>query len=357
MKNFLAFVVVVFSLTALASGVSVKGGGSGVDLNDHVVLLDLLESGVDHDPYFGSRSCAGVSFEAISSLALESSGLSELVCRKIYDVASLDTALATAMSKTLASLTWVFTDGNLKTIDADPIIDVSPVQLAVRNGNRVIINRALFKRMPSTHQAALVIHEIAAALISAEVTSPLPVRTLVGNLFRQDYFSRAGHDLLNDLRYFPSRREIIFTYEGWKHVPLPPDSIETPFSVSEGTLFYPSLTTIWTDAKGKTRSMEAFYAYDQTKSQVDEVLNYCDHQRAERRLLQLGVTYLSATVLARVQLENGTPTDRYDFHAGYEMKSMIQLPTKKPEACSDATRSSLNEVRTWLSKFKPVPLL
>ncbi len=344
--------IFLFSASVFASGVSVKGGGSGVDLGSHVALLDLVESGVDRTPFFGEHACQTATFETLREVLPSNAQIR--FCQKLYDVAALDPALATAFTKTVAALTWVFTDQPLKVIDPDPIIDVKTVQLAVRNGNRVIIQRELFQRMSPEHQAALIIHEVAAALVSVEIQSPLPVRTLVGNLFREAYIHRSTYDVLNDLRYFPNRRVMKYDAEGSTQIQMPDGFIETSFDLVNGADYFPSFTLVWTDRGGSSRSLDSFYVSTESADRVEEVLRSCENETPGHRLLQISAMYVSPTVIARSKLENGTPTDRYNFHSGLEMHSLIAVERDEKGRCSEQTRALLQDLRVWLSTFKTV---
>lgn len=358
MRNILSVIVFCFSITTLASGVSIKGGGTGVELGSHIGLLDLVEAGLDQASYFGSAPCEAQTFRSLETLLPVSSESHALVCRKLHDVASLDPVLATAFLKTVANLSWVFTDKDLIETDADPIIHVQTVQIAVRNGNRVLIKRDLFNRMPAPHQAALVIHEIAAALVSTKISSPLPVRILIGNLFSKSYYTRSTEQILNDLRYFPSRRNIRNRPQGWSHLALPTDSIETKFTLADttGSLFYPSITTLWIDTATGERTVEASYVSPETAQFTASTFAYCDQPAVtSKRLLNLTVMYVNPTIFARVKLEDGNQTDRYDFDNQLDLKASVSFNTNNAE-CSLENLSTLRDLKTWLDSYSAQPL-
>ena len=354
----LATTVLCVSLSSFASGVSIKGGGTGVDMGTHVALLDLLEAGLDQTPYFGSAACDGQIFKSLEALSPSDSNTHQLVCRKLYDVAALDPVLATTFLKTIANLSWVPTDADLVETDADPIIRVKTVQLAVRNGNRVLVQRGLYNRLPPTHQAALVIHEVAAALVSPAISSPLPVRILVGNVFEKNYYSRSTEQILNDLRYFPSRRAMRGRFQGWTHLELPQDSIETNFTLDNGvgTNFFPSVSMLWIDTKTDERNIEGLYVTPESASRVHSILSSCNQPaKNSKRLFRLSVEFLNPAIFARIKLENGTQTDRYDFENDYNTMSIVQFTPNEP-TCSSETKAALKEISSWLAGFSRVPL-
>lgn len=167
MRKLITLLIIIVSFNANADGVG--NGGDGVLKNGAVYLLDLVEIGEEKSPYFKDAS----NFDSRLFRVIQSKGIAlttgNLVAAKIREIESLSSMYAFMLKIRLVQLDWVFVNRSLKDIkDEDGVIEFNEgelVQLAVRQGHQVTIDKSLWDQMTPEHQAALVFHELNYSLL------------------------------------------------------------------------------------------------------------------------------------------------------------------------------------------------
>lgn len=165
MKFFLPVVACFIALTSYAGPHRVGNGGNGVinTTANRIDLLDLVEANLQDAVFFNSAT-HNIYAAEIKSYLDDKIFPTELISRKLSEIAALDRITAESLILTLKLLDWQFVDYELqKTDDINTSLNIDPqliVQLANRRYAQVLVNRNLWAQLNKAHQAALVIHEL-----------------------------------------------------------------------------------------------------------------------------------------------------------------------------------------------------
>ena len=155
------------SPTALSQGPGSGNGGKGVRLGDKLYLLDLVEAGVEKQPYFNMS--IQVSPEISERVALtfsenEACFPKELISRKLQEIMTFDFSYGLLLLKTMELFQWRVVD-----LSPTPVNDQREgvqiradqfVQLAKRLHQQIIFDRKACEQLDLANRAALVFHEI-----------------------------------------------------------------------------------------------------------------------------------------------------------------------------------------------------
>ncbi|RYZ65409.1 MAG: hypothetical protein EOP05_20640, partial [Proteobacteria bacterium] len=206
--------VSLLSLNAFAGkgGMDVGGGGTGVTESGKTYLLDLYDYGLKDKAFI--NEVRDESFEISLSQKLSCAELPcDLLSRKLKELEHLDPVFAAYTLEAIKALTWSFTDAKLKsTDDVGPTLsDVSPVQIAVRQGSLVIIQAERWAEMNAVHRTALILHEAFAALSGGKMTSPQIRRALAATF--DPKFETLSIETFNEVMdQLPSSRSVAAKY-------------------------------------------------------------------------------------------------------------------------------------------------
>lgn len=165
MKFFLPIVACFITLTSFAGPHRVGNGGNGVinSTANRIDLLDLAEANLQDAVFFNSETRNIYSAE-IKNYLDDRIFPTELISKKLSEIAALDRITAESLLLTLKLLDWQFVDYELqKTDDINTSLNIDPrliVQLANRRYAQVLVNRNLWAQLNEAHKAALVIHEL-----------------------------------------------------------------------------------------------------------------------------------------------------------------------------------------------------
>lgn len=191
----MSIVCMLAALPALA--VEGHGGGNGgadYVLNGKDYLLDLVEAGVQDDPYFASK----VLDPEIEKLVNEKIGeiaspkVVDLVTAKLTEIHSRYPFLGEVMKYTVFT-TQIFAPApGLR----HPYLEKSPLiydakklkRVAVRQDQTIYLDRKIFDKFSESNQSALFIHEWTSAIIR-EFKDSVDTRKIVGT-----FFSKNGSD-------------------------------------------------------------------------------------------------------------------------------------------------------------------
>ena len=164
----------IFGLGAVASASRVGNGGDGVIMGDKVYLLDLVEAGIEESPYFDPTTAADSALEArlLRHLPFLDAESAALIARKLKEIEALDRAAVWVFMKTLELYNWIYIKGELLDVpDEETTLKIpreNLVQLAVRSGKRIQVNRDNWAKLSPAHRAALIFHEVVYAFITPE---------------------------------------------------------------------------------------------------------------------------------------------------------------------------------------------
>lgn len=229
MKNILAGLTFLFSVSAFASGGvgTGGGGGGGVEIGPSVYLLDLYNEGLhekgDLAPDSLPLDAALWRTLAIDGplWALEPSVKVALI-KKISEFEIVDPYFAAAFVEALKILNWRFVDGDLletRDLSLSESVDGRPViTLAVRQGQTISISKPKWLRMNLLNQTALLVHEVLAALAPPNWPADSN-RRAVAKLFTTEFFALPNPDLQKEtLRPYPSSTSVdaLFSDRGWR---------------------------------------------------------------------------------------------------------------------------------------------
>lgn len=192
-----AFMLSTFS-QAGEGGVATGGGGSGVEINGKIFLLDLFQVDRHRNPYYSpikDLEKAQIIFEQISSSGhyLKFEPQAKLLAQKIAEIAEFDTVLAHALISAFKDLTWSFTESQLlptKDIIENPLLNKNLRPLAVRQAQNIYISQNDWLKMDTANQSALLLHEVLSSF-SNEKAPPLRIRQLVGDLYSPEFYSKS----------------------------------------------------------------------------------------------------------------------------------------------------------------------
>jgi hypothetical protein len=191
----------------------VGNGGHGLRIGEKVVMLDLFEAGLHDGP--SDLSCNVELSEDIAQILTESLKLlgNNGHISKIIQCINLKHPLAALeIIYAIRQLTWFLVDADLKVTNdlGDSPVDVPHpiVQVAVRIGSSVRIDRKKFALMDEWNKAALILHEAVFAYATKQMSSG-PVRDVIGKAF-------SAQGVSNLLPRFLQYTEARFLYVDWK---------------------------------------------------------------------------------------------------------------------------------------------
>lgn len=171
MKNLLLVSLVLSSLTfGTAFAGNEKGnGGDGLWLDGKLYSLDLVEAGVEMNPYFDSTVPMNQMILDRLTKKLDSKIYPvNLLAAKLSEISSVHSKLGIIILKSIEMYQWRLVNSTLMDVQDEDSILAYPkadlVQLATRNLTTVSIDRSLWAKLDDANKVALVIHEMMYAL-------------------------------------------------------------------------------------------------------------------------------------------------------------------------------------------------
>ena len=181
----------------LSAGGHAGNGGDCVIIDEIPYLLDLVEAGIHTDPYFANRNdfYPKLRDRIMTHVDVEES-VANLIAAKIKEIDTAAPFFGYLIKLSLFSLYWTFLDQELMDIDdhGDTVMEyrkLELVQMAVRKGFDVTINRTIWKKAPETNRAALILHECVYAIAPHIETSVVVDGTVVKTIQQQGLGARA----------------------------------------------------------------------------------------------------------------------------------------------------------------------
>lgn len=378
-----SFVVFVMISPAGASGVSISGGGHGVQIGKRVYLLDLVEKGIERTPDVVNLSPWWLAPERYWELTFQVPDLdTDLLQKKVSDVAVVDPVFAAAIQRTLMALSWSVVHVPLKPVDADSTLRVPISQVALRTYDHVQIDGRLWAKMDRVNRVALFLHEAISALAARELTAAPVARSLTANLFTSSYLLRAHEDTQNDLQFFPSvtklasreidgqrpfttSSEILSTASDFSPLLWPdgrPTVSDPKAQIVLGTDFRlaPRLRLTWAPiVKGVVRREMAFIEDRFLKSEFvpasSHEIQACRAPAQDHKLLKVEAGFTRIEVANDGQLNGGNPWPRFIWKPVYYARAILSLNGAASTSLADCTPSDIKQLDAlgrWLSLFK-----
>lgn len=280
------------SLNAPGSGKDVGNGGDGfIDENGKIHVLDLVESGVEDDPYL-SEEIEPIPFieqRVRFALQLVPDAPVALLSRKISQVYNLDQLMAYNLLYALESYTWKPTrKGKLKEVrdessvleladdifgdfsvqpptdDSIGVLDKNHVQLAIRREKAIHYGFDYWKKdLNDFGRAALILHELVYAM--------MPPETINAN--GKTYQLQSSYEARSIVGYLFSRELAVFGRARLVQVASVLTGPLAAFRVEEITSSYldGSLTIL---SRGETNPIELTMSTHDLPVKIDELMSY-----------------------------------------------------------------------------------
>lgn len=166
----LAFVSLVFAVPNAFSAIEVGNGGQGVLINGKLVVLDVVEAGVEANPLFDGAVARDPWAEEHLTRSLGSLGAPvRLISGKLQEIGRLSPLLRDTLIQAAEAYSWWLVNSPLEDIpDSGGVVDPKGrkiVQLAVRAGRSIRIAAEPWSKLDKKNQAALILHELIYALM------------------------------------------------------------------------------------------------------------------------------------------------------------------------------------------------
>lgn len=155
-------------------------GGDGLLINGKIYVLDLVEAGVEDAPYFDlSIPLDPVIKSAVRELKLAGTP-SDLLIRKLSEIKRAFAPMGVAMAQTLGLFDWRLVNSALMDIrDENSVLSrKNLMQLAIRRGNIIFIDRSLWAKLGEKQKVALLIHELVYAMMETKEACQGPCNDL-----------------------------------------------------------------------------------------------------------------------------------------------------------------------------------
>jgi hypothetical protein len=171
MKHLVTFTALLLTAGIAQADSRVGNGGDGYRHEDgKVYLLDLLEAGVEKEPFFGELPVnPGFLARVKTSISFLEALEAELVAKKLTEISAMSPVLARSLLKAMEMHSWSLVSYSLSDIpDEDTNLEIDPkklVQVAIRRNSGVKISRDAWKDMDQANRSALPFHEAAYALL------------------------------------------------------------------------------------------------------------------------------------------------------------------------------------------------
>ncbi len=192
--------ICVFSTTLSFAG-NEGHGGDGVLIAGTPYLLDLVEWGIEFDPFMDSSIVPNPTYIDIISevlTPLNSEKLIPIVARKLTEISKVDLKFAESLVQRFTEYNWRLVNKRLVDIqDEDTVLDYNDlelVQLAIRRNGMVRISREYWSKMNVAHQTALLLHEVIYSFSYSSGFNEVKffsdsARTITGYLFTPEFRS------------------------------------------------------------------------------------------------------------------------------------------------------------------------
>lgn len=192
----------ILSALPVLAGRLVGNGGDGLRVGDVVYSLDLVEAGVETNPYIASLP---VREEFAKAFVRKFKALpyfpQELFLQKLTEIHAESPELAYALASIALRVNWSFVDHKIVDVDDEESLVAHDrenlVQLAIRRELNVLVSKLFWLRLPDAHKVGLIIHELVYYMVPVESVklgdqeggsqSSLTTRQVTGQLFKEGW--------------------------------------------------------------------------------------------------------------------------------------------------------------------------
>lgn len=176
MKLFLSVTFIAMSLLSppVWAGDEGASGGDGVLIGDKLYLVDLVEAGVEENPYIDETLQSSKDYEKVLARlqqplqSLDDALSNRLIALKIVEIAKLSVPMAMTYLQTIEAFQWHLVNHSLIDVkDEDTALNIpleKLVQLAIRRLHAIKVSKESWKKLNPLHRAALVFHEATYAM-------------------------------------------------------------------------------------------------------------------------------------------------------------------------------------------------
>ncbi|MGZ3693999.1 MAG: hypothetical protein ACXWQO_07350 [Bdellovibrionota bacterium] len=195
LTNLLAVALMLTATLTAQAGTRDAGGGTGININGRLTVLDLVEAGVENDPYLPNITPDANIVRILSeNLRAPDELRDEIIMPLAAKLTDIDQVVHPAgfyMAAATSLYEFKLTSLKLNNIDdTDSAIGEPKTQIAERKGSQIWINRESWNALDTANKVALMVHEIVYAYQPAP-TLPHEVSTY-GGLFRGNETSVEG---------------------------------------------------------------------------------------------------------------------------------------------------------------------
>lgn len=239
---FQKFLVILFFIHAVAFARGNEGaGGDGVWIEGNLYLLDLVEQGVETDPWIDESLRESPYFEQIVRVVkkkmpqIKDQQTIEMVALKFVEVYESDADIGITLSAGFSLLQWRIVNYSLTSIDDEKSLFADKYKLqqaAIRRSKTVRIHRGSWEAFTPAHRAALIFHEVVYSFMQPQklddteffFQSSIKAREIVGSMFSQQ-IEKGSLELLFE-NHLPKYAMIAGTVGfGGLHLPNPQVSV------------------------------------------------------------------------------------------------------------------------------------
>jgi hypothetical protein len=223
LTKFLAAAVVMTAALNAHAGTRDAGGGTGINLNGHLTVLDLVEAGVETNPYLpGIEPDQNIVRVLRENLRAPEEFRDEIILPLAAKLTDIDREIHPAgmyMAAATSLYEFKLTSLKLNNIDdTDSAIGEQKVQIAERKGSQIWINRDSWGSLDTANKVALMVHEIVYAYQPAP-TLPHEVSTY-GGLFVGNTTSVEGGTEVDQILGTSAKTRVLTGYffkPDWHH--------------------------------------------------------------------------------------------------------------------------------------------
>ncbi|MDZ4661316.1 MAG: hypothetical protein SGJ18_06810 [Pseudomonadota bacterium] len=333
MRILLLFTILFISPLAYAGG-QAGNGGIGIYINDNLKMLELVEYGIEDNPYFDMNMPPDpLVLEKIQN-HFKDSNLSNIpfdkLSRKITEVMKRDHKLGFLLLSALCEYDWrlIATELRITGDDFSPIKEGKLVQIATRQGATILIDRNLWNKMDGDQKIVLLVHEGAYAagrMHDDNGQSAVDARSLTGFLFTKK-FAITGFEKFQSQSYDIQNVGV------------------DRFFLKKGTLGFllPSIVVnfgedaVWSGQGGNYGSRE---------------FNSTDGARYKNGRFEANLSFLKGMCDEYIRFKND-PVTRDDFRSTGDRKVAVYQFSFKPQRYSYTDKNGVEQMAVYLYPLK-----
>lgn len=353
MKKMMSAFLALAMLLSLSAFAGDKGGngGNGVYIHGQFYFFDLVEHGVEKNPYFDPSVTVNAEIKDRLLNTLPSEFPIELIAKKLSELEKIDPIFSNVIMRAMELYDWVLIESELKTIDdTETILNIELNQIAVRTNEKIYIDRYLWRKLDKANRTALIFHEAIYALILPKEDrqtgsldqSSSSARAITGFIFTENYNKK---DLAHLFEL--TRGKITFSRldDGMNDSPIKRvlESVtrETDSIIGKGapglvgiqgnSVSFNHRITVHAPVEGD----ENFYLYDDSKTISKKIDRICERLVKTRARRVTSAVTVSFVRVQKREYKDGNVKKNYvavDLFV-QTMVDAINTPTNSKESC------------------------